>query len=323
MVRMEAFTPLNCFNKFMKISIILAVILSLYCLTLNGGHPCAHVLLCCRTENKGTKFLVNGKYVDRHDYGDIEQVSDILQKIKDAGIKTVIVDMTNPSQWTVLRDEFLPMVENIYQVCVEKDLQFFMHIGGGFTPEIIEQCGIRIDYISFWDGIAKEIWERWAQLPEYRMYGYGDERPILIMFRPASDFWVKYERAPVKNKQYLEKFRKGTVQINEPIYDYAESDGWGYRNKWQNKSGSVRFVSPNGGVHPVEWHKVHQNSWREQIRWAKEASEYSIYGSYDDACDAIFWGIADTSMTTNFYNRYPEPANHRYYYDVLQNELTN
>ena len=51
------------------------------------GEPCCHFLICCRSTNDGMKFLINGVWKPAHDYRDINQVSDIIQKIKDTGIK--------------------------------------------------------------------------------------------------------------------------------------------------------------------------------------------------------------------------------------------
>lgn len=286
-----------------------------------AGHPCAHVLICCRDSGRGVTFEVNGKFNPSHSYGDIEQVRDILQKIKDAGIQTVIVDMTNPSQWMRLRNMFEPMVDNIAQVCREKKMQYFLHIGGGLNPSIREENKITKEHVPYWNDIAEYIWKKWAQAPEYRKYGFGDDRPILLIFRPGHMFKPTYEKASIEEKKYLEKFRIGTSQINEVIDDPMESDGWGYRRKWGNKSGKVRYTSPNGGVSPETWHKIDAKKWEEELRWVKQAEEYSIYGSYDDACDSIFWGIADTSGSKRQCNIYPDPSNPYYYYDILKQVL--
>lgn len=308
----------------MKICRILLVLMT--CLTLSSavraGHPCAHILICCRDSNNGVTFEVNGKFIEDHNYGDIEQVRDILQKLKDAGIKSVIVDMTNPSQWLRLWGEFEPMVDNVAQVCREKELQFFLHIGGGFSPGVVEENKLTQSHLVFWNDIAEKIWNKWAQEPEYRRYGFGDDRPILLIFSLAKPFWKEMAQAAPEEKAYLGKFHLGTMQINGVIKDPGESDGWGYRSKWQNKSGSVRYTSPNGGVPPSTWHKIDTKQWEKEVRWVSEASEYSIYGSYDDTCDSIFWGIADTSGTSVKYNLYPDSKNPRYYYDVIQKILT-
>ena len=58
-----------------------------------------HLLICCRSMNKGTKFLVNNEWKAAHDYRDIEQTRSILQDIKAAGITVVSVDFTNPPEW--------------------------------------------------------------------------------------------------------------------------------------------------------------------------------------------------------------------------------
>lgn len=291
------------------------------CSGVQAGHPCAHVLICCRGSNRGVTFEVNGKFIENHDYGDIEQVRSILQKLKDAGIQNVIVDMTNPSQWLRLQETFEPMVDNIAAVCREKKMEYFLHVGGGFSPAVVAENKLTQSYIKFWDEVAEKIWNKRASMPEYRRYGFGDDRPILLMFTPAKSFWREMAQAAPEDKAYLEKFHLGTMQINDVIKETVESDGWGYRSKWQNKSGSVRYTSPNGGVNPSTWHKIDAKQWAEEVCWVKEASEYSIYGSYDDSCDSIFWGIANTSASKRECNIYPDAANPYYYYNILKDIL--
>ena len=301
----------------------IVVLLIGLCVTARAGHPCAHVLICCRSANKGVTFEINGEFVSDHDYGEIQQARDILKKLKSAGIKTVIIDMTNASQWTRLWDEHEPMVNNIRKVCREEEMQYFVHIGASLGQEFKDENNIKEDAFPFWNGIAKRIWDNWAQDPEYRRYGHGDDRPILLAFQPGHMYWPSYEKAQENEKNYLGKFRIGTLQVNGVVKDPMESDGWGYRSKWQNKSGSVRLASPNGGVPPKTWYHVDAQEWEKQIRWAKEASEYSIYGSYDDTCDGFFWGIADTSETKVKHNIYPDSDNPYYYYEILRKILTN
>ena len=55
--------------------------------------------------------------------------------------------------------------------------------------------------------------------------------------------------------------------------------------------------------------------------WAREATEYCIFGSYDDTCDAIFWGIADTRESRNAYKRYPGDESPDAYYNVVKDYL--
>ena len=287
-----------------------------------AGHPCAHILVCCRNCNDGVTFLVNGEWKSDHDYGDIEQARGVLQTIKDAGIRTVIVDMTNPSQWTRFRSGSMSILENIRQVCREKEMRFFFFIGSQLPEEIRVRNEIDGDAFTFWNGIAKEIWETWAPDPVYRKYGYGDDRPMLLVFQPSEDYWPQYERAAAEKKTYLARFRIGTTQVNERATPGA-SDGWGYRSKWQNDHGTVRLASPNGSVEPVTWYHITADEWERQVRWANEAEEYSVYGSYDDTCDSFFWGIANTSRTERKSNVYPDPDNPRYYYDIVKRVLTS
>ncbi len=252
------------------------------------------------------KFLVNGKWNPSHDYNDISQVDDVLQKIKSAGINVVIVDMTNDSQWNKYWDIYSPMVNNIQKVCIKKKMQFIIFIGAAGS-------------FSAWNEKAKRIWNTWAHDTSYRKYGFGDNKPMLIAFQPSDMYWTRYDKAPDSSKNYLSKFHIGTTQVNDPILP-GKSDGWGYRNYSQSVNGKVRFVSPNAGVVNDTWRHIEGVEWQRRIEWAKQAEEYSIYGSYDDTCDSINWGIADTKGTDVKYNKYP--ADDPYiYYNILKREL--
>jgi len=200
--------------KLKVVSTILLALLS-YIPKASAGEPCCHLLICCRSTNDGMKFLVNGKWNPAHDYGDINQVSDIMQKIKEAGVRNVIIDMTNASQWTNLWKEFEPMVNNVQKVCRQKNMQFFIFIGADFTED--DKKNINSTPFSFWNAMAKNVWEMWAQDPTYNRYGYGDDRPILIVFQPSEMYWDRYQAAPDSAKTYLSKFHIGTTQVNDPI----------------------------------------------------------------------------------------------------------
>jgi hypothetical protein len=278
-------------------------------------------MVCCRVTNKGTTFLVNGQWNPNHDYGDINQVRDILQKIQDAGINTVSVDFTNPSQWTIFKDTFIPMLKNINQVTAEKGMQMIVFIGAQLTEDDKRSCGIPMEWdaFQFWDACAKVVWDEYAQQPNYRRFGAdGDNRPILLAFLPGEAYWPQYNSKPAEWKTYLSRFYIGTSQVNDPI-NFGPTDGWGYRNFSANDAGTIRFASTNAGVNPTQFQKVSEDEWQNRVRWAAQASLYTVIGSYDDTCDQINWGIADTSSHTGS-DHYPGD-NPYVYYDVVKQEL--
>lgn len=294
-------------NFISRIAVLLLIPLFFYFPKSKAGIPCAHIMICCRENNKGMTFLMNGKWNPAHDYSDISQVSDVLQKIKDAGINIVIIDMTNDSQWNQYWKIYKPMVDNIQQVCKKKKMQFIIFIGAAGS-------------FSDWNEKAKRIWNTWAQDSSYRRYGFRDDRPMLVAFQPSDMYWEGYNKAPDSAKTYLSKFHIGTTQVNDPILP-GKSDGWGYRNYSQSVDGKVRFVCPDGGVAPNTWYHIPGEKWKRRVEWAKKAEQYSVYGSYDDTCDGINWGIADTKNTDVKYNKYP--GNDPYtYYNILRKELT-
>lgn len=300
--------------KFFALIAALQILLLIPPGNLKAGEPVCHIMICCKACNNGVSFLVNGEWNGNHDYGDINQVRDILQKIKDTGIKTVIIDMTNPSQWTIFWNIFKPMVDNIQLVCREKEMQFFIFIGAQLSNEIKAGCNIPLetDAFEFWNGIAGIIWNTWAQDSVYRRYGFGDNRPMIVAFLPSESYWDQYNGRPEEYKIHLSKFYIGTTQVNDPVTP-GETDGWGYRKSIGNPSGTIRFTSPNGGIGPSSWCKITPAAFRTEVKWASEAAHYSIYGSYEDACDAIFWGIAQTRNSTAAYNKYPVDDPFLYY----------
>ncbi len=296
----------------------LIFLMGLFLQSGQAGEPCCHILICCRGNNQGTTFLVNGDWNPGHDYTDINQVSDILQKIKDAGIKTVIIDMTNASQWTWLWNQYEPMVNNVRKVCREKQMKFIIFIGAAFTEKDKER--LKMPQFSFWNAQAKKVWDMWVNDQAYKRYGYGDDRPVLVVFQPADMYWERYRAAPDSEKTYLSRFHIGTTQVNSPILP-GKSDGWGYRNYSQSVDGKVRFACPNKGVPPTDWGRISREEWERRVRWASGAEKYSIYGSYDDTCDAIHWGIADTKNCSVPHKKYPGDQPY-VYYDVVKKVLT-
>ncbi len=77
--------------------LIIAIFLAIPSHNVQAGEPVTGLLICCRGSNMGP-FLINGKWNQSHDYGDINQVRGILTDIQDAGINVVYIDMTNPAQ---------------------------------------------------------------------------------------------------------------------------------------------------------------------------------------------------------------------------------
>ena len=292
-------------NNFFK-TILVAFILTLFsAMKLRAGEPVCHIMICCKECNNGLSFFVNGKWNANHEYADINVARDMLQKIKDAGINIVIIDMTNASQWTIFWDRSYPMVNNIQQVCREKNMQFLLFIGSQLPADIKLSCNIpaETDAFDFWNTQAEKIWNTWAQDPTYRKYGYGDDRPMIIAFEPSQSYWSAYNGRPDTYKTYLSKFYIGTTQVNQAVTP-GETDGWGYRNSIQNTSGKIRYTSTNGGIVPGTWYKISPEAFRNEVQWASESSDYSVYGSYDDTCDGICWGIANTMSSTLSYNKY-------------------
>ena len=191
-----------------------------------------HIMPCCRANNAGTKFLVNGSWNSSHNYGNIAHVRGILDKIRKAGINTVCIDFTNASQWDDFGEaathgstgefwyQFSPMLENIVQVCNETGMKFFLFIGHTQM----------VGGLDYWNNrIARKIWENWAQDPAYAHYGYGDDRPMLVCFIPGRDFAAQMRGASASQRYYLDKFHIGTCEINSPLTP-TTTDGWGYRN---------------------------------------------------------------------------------------------
>lgn len=200
--------------------------------------------------------------IPNHDYRNIDHTRDILEKIQAAGIKTVIIDLTNASQWTDHWGKFEPMVNNIRTVTKEKGMTYFAFIGAQFVSDDYQKRMLPGGPFAFWNNIAGKIHDTWAKDDHYQRYGHGDDRPILLAFLDGKNYAEQMEKTAPEYLTHLKKFRIGNTQINDEIKNPHESDGWGYRSKWQNQSGSVRFTSPNGGVQPSSWHKISGEEWK-------------------------------------------------------------
>ncbi len=298
------------------------------------GNGIAHLLVCCRGKNLGTKFLVNGQFIGNHDYNVQSQTDDILQKIKDAGINIVSLDLTNPSQWRTFRPEFEAITLKVIQGCNEKGMQLIMFIGSGYSAAEKMQFNITENTpFEFWANITDLIWNEYATKGYYRKYGYNnsnnvlDNRPILLYYVSGKQYEQLYNAASTTTKAKFDRFKIGTAQANSEISaaDLRESDGWGYRRLWQNTTGTVRYTSPNSGLAPGGdgeplWVKIDAANWEYQLLKVRSASRYSIYGAYDDVADSIFWGIADTGVSQKNHHKYPGNDS-LYYYRVIQRVL--
>ena len=257
--------------------------------------PMSHILICCRSSNEGViKFKVGDQWITDHSYKNIDHARAILSTIQEAGINDVIIDLTNPSQWESIPGSWpgcqpnegalweidtKDQIATIEQVCTELGMHFVMFIGNPAAHTL-----------AYWNRVAKRIWENWANKEVYRKYGFGDDRPMLVVYYMGEDFWKMYDAAPSDEKNYLAKFRIGTCQVNSPM-NFGPTDGWGYRHKSSSSDNKVRFACPNEGVPPTDWKTQHTAAVEREGRMGRRSNEYSIFGSYDDTCDAIFWGI--------------------------------
>ena len=67
-------------------------------------------------------------------------------------------------------------------------------------------------------------------------------------------------------------------------------------------------------MHPNDpWYRICLDEWKKRVHWASQAEHYTVYGSYDDTCDAIHWGIADTRDCDSKVKVYPDHDPYVYY----------
>ena len=296
-------------SKLLVIAAVVAAHVGV-CAETNIPVPATYIMVCCHGADKGTKFLANGEWDAKHNYGDYDFALDQMRKIKAAGINVVGVDFTNPSQWDQFKAHHWPMLQNVVRAAKELDMQYFLFLGN--------TCAHTMKY---WNEKAKIVWEEFAQDPHYRRYGFGDDRPMMTIFLPGKDFAAHLKRSKPEEKNWLEKFRIGTCQVNDPIVP-TPTDGWGYRNKSAGSTDLARFAAPNSGVGPKEWARVDANEWRSRVKWALGAKEYAVIGTYDDTCDCIFWGIADVRGSRNPIHVHESTKNDPYaYYNVVKEEI--
>jgi len=309
--------------KIKTLLLLVLIFLGIHSFNVQAGEPVTGLLICCRGTDMGP-FLISGKWEPKHDYGDIEQVRGILTNIQTAGISVVYIDMTNPSQWTRLWDDFKPMIDNIRTVCAEKKMEYFIMIGAVVSDAVRKEQGMpayinTVGNLEFWNNQAKYIWENYAQDSHYRTYGFGDNRKMITLFYPGVLVNELWDKTPEEHKTYLSKFYRGTHEYNQDFKD-TPTDGWGYRDKQQSSDGKIRFVSPTSGLHPASSTYINQQQWKERVDWVAEARHYSVYGSYDDTCDNINWGIHDTKNVTKPNRKYANDDPY-VYYSVVKEKL--
>jgi GH43 family beta-xylosidase len=245
-------------------------------------------------------FQVDGNFNGGHSYNDISQTRQILQNIKDAGITFLILDMTNNLQWDAVQGSFLA-IDNIQKVAAEKGMTFAILLASIDNPGGSHEARAQI------------IWEKYAQLPHYQKNPYTN-KPIVTLFDVTDP--------TILRGTYLDKFQ----------LESASQSYWGYRNMKGSPDNTVRFVSPNPGVNGnpvVDWSRVSPTEWETRVKWAKEATVFSIIGSYDDHCDGLFWGIANSKNhwidpnypTVNTYY-HPDTKDEWQYYNIVKSVLT-
>ncbi len=272
--------------------------------------PVTYIMVCCHEMDRGTKFLANEQWDSVHDYRNYDFTVAMMKSIKEAGINVVGIDFTNPSQWDEYKDIHWPMLENVVKASKELDMQYFLFFGNTVAWTM-----------KYWNDCAKWVWDNLAQEEHYRKYGFGDDRPMLTIFLPGKDFKKQWDETPDEEKDYLAKFRIGTCQVNDPI-EFTPTDGWGYRNQSASEGDLARFVSPNSGVAPDSWARIGAEEWRQRVKWSLGAKEYAVIGTYDDTCDAIFWGIADVSKSESKVHINDSTKNDPYiYYNIVKEEL--
>ena len=114
-----------------KLLVIVAVVAAHVgvCAETNIPVPATYIMVCCHGADKGTKFLANGEWDAKHNYGDYDFALDQMRKIKAAGINVVGVDFTNPSQWDQFKAHHWPMLQNVVRAAKELDMQYFLFLG--------------------------------------------------------------------------------------------------------------------------------------------------------------------------------------------------
>ena len=58
------------------------------------------------------------------------------------------------------------------------------------------------------------------------------------------------------------------------------------------------------------------------MKWVLQATEYAIIGSYDDTCDAIHWGMADSRHSITPYHVNEATVEDPYiYYNIVRKAI--
>ena len=87
--------------------------------------PVTYIMVCCHWNDKGTKFLANGKWDSTHKYEDYAFAREMMRQIKESGVNVVGIDMTNPSQWDQFKANFWPKLKNVVKASRELGMEYF------------------------------------------------------------------------------------------------------------------------------------------------------------------------------------------------------
>lgn len=292
-----------------------------------GPVPMTHILICCRSSNEGViRFKVGDEWITNHDYRNIDHARAILSTIQQAGINDVIIDLTNPSQWPRLRPAG-PAASRARMRCgrPRPKIRSRRSSRSARSWACVSSClsgNPAAHTLAYWNGIAERIWKSWAQKDVYRKYGYGDDRPMLVVFYMGEDFLENVRCCAGAREELPGKFRIGTCQVNSPM-NFTATDGWGYRNRSSSSDNKVRFVCPNEGVVPTAVETQYVAGVGGKGRVGRRGDRILHFRVVRRHRDAIFWGIADTRESRNAYKRYPGDESPDAYYNVVKDYLSD
>lgn len=222
----------------------------------------------------GAKIYVKGKW-QAPDWADDAQIIEHIDNCKNAGIDTIIVDLTNGWGWLNARSR------RVLELCAERNMKFCVADNSGGSLATLEDH-------------AEDIWNNFAgpAAANSSAHAIVDGKPVIVCYTTRTQFNAFANSTGEWRSKFTLVWSSG---------EDAEIDKWGWQlvpTVGSKPSGNAMFVTS-----AVKWASGVAELWRKSLPWldynfqlAKNNNpDFVIVGSYDDIRERNSWLVADTA----------------------------
>jgi autotransporter-associated beta strand protein len=226
------------------------------------------------SDYNGAKVYVKGKWQSIN-WADDAQIIEHIDNCKNAGIDTIIVDLTNGWGWLNVRSR------RVLELCAERNMKFCVAENSGGNVTTLETH-------------AQDIWNNFAgpAAANSSAHAIVNGKPVIVCYTTRSQFNTLNNSTGEWRSKFTLVWSSG---------EDAEVDKWGWQlvpTVGSKPSGNAMFVTS-----AVKWASGDPELWRKSLPWldynfqlAKNNNpDFVIVGSYDDIRERNSWLVADTT----------------------------